>query len=135
MDVYHKVLVKLYELTGGKDSVDVDMVELLKREGFFPSLQSILQRMLDESWIAETSRTNTVRITHWGVAEARRTVADTPDKSIALSKDTNRLIAEMRDAAIIAEDFAATPSPDKFNNLEQKFSELSAIISRIKSNV
>lgn len=135
MDVYHKVLVKLYEITGGKDSVDVDMVELLKREGFFPSLQNILQRLLDESWVAETSRTNIVRITHWGVAEARRTVTDTPDKAFALSKDTNRLISEMRDAMIIAEDFSTSPSPEKFKNLEQKYSELNGIIARIKGNV
>lgn len=135
MDVYHKVLVKLYEDTGGKDSVDVDMVDLLKREGFFPSLQNILQRLLDESWVAETSRSNIVRITHWGVAEARRTVTDTPDKAIALSKDTTRLITEMRDATILAEDFSASPSPEKFKNLEQKFSELAALVSRIKINV
>lgn len=135
MDVYHKVLVKLYEDTGGKDSVDVDMVDLLKREGFFPSLQNILQRLLDESWVAETSRSNVVRITHWGVAEARRTLTDTPDKSVALSKDTTRLITEMREATILAEDFSASPSPEKFKNLEQKFSELAAIVSRIKINV
>ena len=36
MDVYQKVLVKLIEVTGGKDNVDADMVELLKKEASIP---------------------------------------------------------------------------------------------------
>jgi hypothetical protein len=34
MDVYHKILTRIYEVTGGKDTVEVDLNDLLKQEGF-----------------------------------------------------------------------------------------------------
>ena len=43
MDVYHKILVKLYEVTGGRDSKKVDFAELLKKEGFYPSYADIFK--------------------------------------------------------------------------------------------
>ena len=62
MDAFHKILVRIYEITGGRDSVDVDMVELTKKEGYFPSIDSITEMLKSESWVTE-SRPNTVRIT------------------------------------------------------------------------
>ena len=32
MNVYHKVLTKVYEISGGKDNQDVDLIELLRRK-------------------------------------------------------------------------------------------------------
>ena len=47
MDVYQKVLVKLYEVTGGKDTQTVDLKELVKELGFlgsYPDIFSMLSR-------------------------------------------------------------------------------------------
>ena len=32
MDVYHRVLVKLFEVTGGKETEIIDLKELVKKE-------------------------------------------------------------------------------------------------------
>ena len=37
MDVYHKVLARLLEATGGRESEKVDIKELVKKEGFLSS--------------------------------------------------------------------------------------------------
>lgn len=86
MDVYHKVLAKIYEMTDGKETVNVDLKDLLKTEGFFSSLDSISKHLSTESWVTETPKQNIVRITHWGVAEAKRVLSNTPDLAEAATK-------------------------------------------------
>ena len=135
MDVYHKVLAKLYEMTGGRDSVDVDLAELLKKEGFFPSLDNISTHLLGESWVTETARQHTVRITHWGVAEAKRTLSNSPDKNKALTKEANRLLASTREMQIMLEEFVESPDSDKFKVIEQRMSEMTAAAGKIRSNL
>lgn len=124
MNVFHKVLVKIFELTGGKDSVEVDLVELLKKEGFFPSIDSISRQLLDESWITEGSRKNIYKITHWGVAEAKRVLSNVPDKVNEIDKDSTRLLTEARELCIMLEEFAAKPDSKKFDRIEKRISEL-----------
>ena len=124
MNVFHKVLVKIFELTGGKDNVEVDLVELLKKEGFFPSIESISKQLLDESWITEGSRKNTCKITHWGVAEAKRVMSNAPDKANDVEKECNRLLREARDLIVMLEEFASKPDPKKFDRVEKRISEL-----------
>lgn len=124
MNVFHKVLVKIYDLTGGKDSVEVDLVDLLKKEGFFPSLDSISRQLQDESWVTEAGRKNIVRITHWGVAEARRVMANAPDKANELDKNSTRLLNEARELIIMLEEFAAKPESKKFDRIEKRISEI-----------
>lgn len=135
MDVYHKILVKIYELTGGKDSVDVDMSDLLKREGFFPSLESITQHLQDESWITETKHRFVVRLTHWGEAEAKRVAADLPDRNQLVAKDAARLLSESREFVIMLEEFAASPDGDKLGTIEKRHADLSPLIKRIGQNI
>ena len=124
MNVFHKVLVKIFELTGGKDNVEVDLVELLKKEGFFPSIDSISRQLLDESWITEGSRKNTCKITHWGVAEARRVLSNAPDKVNEVEKESTRLLTEVRGLIIMLEEFATKPDSKKFDGIEKRISEL-----------
>ncbi len=45
MDVYHKVLSKLYQVTDGKDSHAVDLKDLVKSLGFLGSYDDILQQL------------------------------------------------------------------------------------------
>ncbi len=135
MDVYHKVLSKIYEEAGGKETVEVDLNDLLKREGFFSNIQGITAHLTGESWVTETARKYVVKITHWGVAEAKRVKADLPDRNQVVSKDANRLLAETREFVIMLEEFAGDPSPDKFGNVQKRFGEIDAIVKRLASTV
>lgn len=132
MDVYHRVLAKLYEITGGKDTQDVDFADLLKREGFFPSIDDIKKHLSGESWITETSRTNVVRITHWGVAEAKKARSSTPDGVSETRRNANRLKDKARDFMIAAEEYAGAPSADSLKALEKNFRELEASVAKLK---
>lgn len=134
MDVYHKVLTKIYSVTDGRENADVDLAELLKKEGFFPSIDDIRTYMSSESWIAETNRTNIIRITHWGVAEAKRTLSNAPDKNKLIEKDSARLISTARELLVMAEELAGAPSEDKLKPIDDKISESAAIVNRIRAN-
>ncbi len=134
MDVYHKVLTKIYSITDGRDNADVDLAELLKKEGFFPSIDDIRTFMSSESWIAETDRTNIIRITHWGVAEARRSLSNVPDKAKVIEKESTRLISAVRELLVMAEELAGSPTEDKLKPIDDKMSESSTIVNRIRSN-
>jgi len=78
MDVYQKVLLKLYQVTGGKDSYTVDLKDLVKGQGFLGNYNEIFQMLNGQGWIAETPKANYVRITHWGVKEAKKSGNNLP---------------------------------------------------------
>src|SRR5260221_603568 len=126
MDVYQKVLVKIQEITGGRDSVDVDMSDLLKREGFYPSINDILEKMSTEGWITET-RPKTVRITHWGVMAARKIKNKTPDSANILDKHASRLQMEVKEFVILVEEFNGKITADNFGRIEKKLAEIGVI--------
>lgn len=135
MDVYHKILTRIYEITGGKDSIEVDLNDLLKQEGFFSNVENISQHLLTESWVAETPRPRVVKITHWGAAEAKRVITNTPDVQRELSKEANRLLAESRELIIMLEEFAASPGGKHFKTIEKKFEDLSVRMGKVRSNL
>ena len=120
MNVFHKVLVKIYEVTRGKDSVDVDLVDLLKKEGFYPSIDSISKQLQDEGWITEPGRQHTIRITHWGATEAKRVLSDSPDKANEIEKNSTRLLNEARELVIMLEEFAAKPEMKKLDLIDKR---------------
>ncbi len=131
MDAYHKILALIYELTGGKDSVDVDLAELLKKEGYFPSIDDIREMLTAEGWITE-SRQNIIRITHWGVAEARKAgKSGRPDAARALERESKKLLGEARDLAVVIEEFIADPGDAERKALAKKFGELQAAYARL----
>ncbi len=135
MDVYHKILTKIYEITDGKDGVEVDLNDLLKQEGFFSNVENISQHLLTESWVAETPRPKVVKITHWGAAEAKRVITNTPDVQRELSREANRLLSESRELIIMLEEFATSPSGKNFKTIQAKFADLDAILGKIKDNI
>lgn len=92
MDAYHKMLVKIYEAAGGRESVDVDFVEIVKREGYFPSIEEISNYLRSESWVTE-SRPNVLRLTHWGIAEIKKTFSSTEDGVSSFSSKKEKLVA------------------------------------------
>lgn len=135
MDVYHKVLTKIYEECGGDPSVDVDLIDLLKREGFYANIDNISRRLLDESWVAEASRDYAVRLTHWGQGEAKRLLTNQPDTKLLIAKDATRLLNESREFLIMLEEFAADPSKEKLKTIGKRHSDLGAIMERLDGNL
>jgi hypothetical protein len=135
MDVYHKVLVKLYEISGGKDSVDVDFVTLLKSEGFLPSIEDIREQLSGQSWMTAAPKPNHVRITHWGVMEAKRAQSSGVDTVQVVTKAADKLLAEAKQFIILLEEFVGRPSSGNFDRMNAKLSELNSIASKIKENL
>ena len=137
MDVYQRILLKVYEISGGKDTADVDFADLVKKEGFYSNLPGILDQLISQSWITETSRKNIVRLTHWGVQEAKKLQTSSPEaaKYARTKKETNHLIIEVREFARMLEDFSAEQSKDNFAKVESKFFEINQAIANIKTNI
>lgn len=130
MDAFQKMLVKLNEETKGKESVDVDFIDLTKREGYFPSIDSIVNHMKSEGWITE-SRPNVVRITHWGVAAAKKIGSVRPDAARAVERESKRLLNETREFAVLIEEFIADPTDSRFKAIETKCAALSLQVNAV----
>ena len=130
MNVYHKVLTKVFEVSSGRDNVDVDLVELTKKEGFFASIDSISKQLLDEGWITPGAKKNAVRITHWGAKEAKRVLSSAPDKANELTKESNRLKSEGKELFLLIEELASGPDTGKLEVIEKRLAEMA---SRCKS--
>lgn len=138
MDVYHKVLVKLYEVTGGKDSEAVEFKDLVKGMGFLGSYPDLFKELSRQGWIAETPRPDVVKITHWGVKEAKKSKsgrADISESAKNLLKETNRLIGNTKEFLIILEEFSDDSTEAKFKQVEKKFDDLKGGIDKVKENI
>jgi hypothetical protein len=135
MDVYHRVLVKLYELTGGKESETIDLKELVKKEGYLGSYPQIKEHLSGQSWITETARVDAVKITHWGVTEAKKVNAGGSDNSLVLKKEVNRLISDARELIIFLEELANEVSKENISKSEKKLADINSAIQKLKSSV
>jgi hypothetical protein len=135
MDVYHRVLVKLYEVTGGKPET-VDLKELVKKEGFLGSYPQIFEHLSRQSWIIETPRVDSVKISHWGIKEAQNAQSSGgADDSLTVKKEVNRTISETRELIKILEDLANDVSKDNIAKAEKKLGEINSAIQKLKSSV
>ncbi len=134
MNVYQKILVKLYEMTGGKDSERVDLKDLVKSEGFLPSYRDIFKQMSQQGWIAETGRADVINITHWGVKEAKKLQSGTKDDSREIQKSANRLKEDVKEFMVITEEFAGDVTDDHFKLVQKKFEKIKDAIENLKTN-
>ncbi|HEX8370682.1 MAG TPA: hypothetical protein VF604_19205 [Pyrinomonadaceae bacterium] len=136
MDVYHRVLARLYEITGGKDTKTVDFKDLVKSLGFLGNYPDIFERLSGAGWIAEDKKADFVRITHWGVSEVKKSPATAANQSNNnLKNDANKAIAEAKELALLLEIFASDASKDNLTTVERKIDNLKAVINQIKSNL
>jgi hypothetical protein len=137
MNVYHKVLVRLYETTGGRDTQTVDLKEQVKAQGFLGNFEDIFQRLSSQGWITETSKTNYVKITHWGVKEAQKAASGVTDSDASneLQKNSNRLISDTKEFLALLEEFAADASKENFARVEKKFGQLNSAIGGLKESI
>ena len=134
MDVYHKVLVKLYEVTGGKPET-VDLKELVKKEGFLGSYPQIFEHLSRQSWIIETPRPDSVKISHWGVKEAKSAQTSGDNNLLTVRKEVNRMISETRELTKIFEDLANEASKENIAKAEKKLGEINTAIQKLKTSV
>ena len=135
MDVYHKVLVKLFEVTGGRESETVDLKELVKKEGYLPSYPQIKEHLSGQSWITETARVDAVKITHWGVTEAKKANTVGSDNSQVIKREVNRTISETRELITFLEELANDVSKENISKAEKKLGEINSAIQKLKSSV
>lgn len=135
LDLYHKVLKKLFEATEGKQSQIVDLKDLVKTQGFLGSYPDIFQFLSIQGWIMETSKADYVKITHWGVKEAKKTQSDLPDAPQELKKESERLVKTIKDFLITAEEFADENTEDNLKYLDNKIDEIKSSINKLKDYV
>lgn len=135
MDVYHKVLSRIHKESGGKETVRVDMGELLKQEGFYSNIEQISGHMIKEGWITESDRKEHVQITHWGVAEAKKAARGGTDTSRELEKDSKSLVSVAKEVVVMCEEFEGAPAKKKLANIEKRIADLGKIIEKLDSNV
>lgn len=135
MNVFHKVLVKIHEVAGGKDSVDVDLADLLKKEGYFPNIDNISKQLQDEGWITEPGRKHTIRITHWGIIEVKRVLTDSPDKKNEVDKNSTRMLNEARELIIMLEEFVAKPEKKKLDLIDKRLEEVKSRAGVIREHL
>lgn len=132
MDVYHKILLNLYNVTGGKDSQSVDLKELVKSNCFLGSYEDIFQMLSGEGWIAETPKVNYVRITHWGVSEVKKSGNNESSSAQTAKKEALLLISDAKQFLIMLEDFASDASKGNFESVENKLSQITVAVGKLK---
>jgi hypothetical protein len=75
LDVFHQVLKRLSDTAGGNPRQMVSIVDVLKQEKLFGSIDMILNKFHTEGWIAEAPTKDHVYVTTWGIDEVRRAEA------------------------------------------------------------
>lgn len=142
MNVYHKILIRLYRETDGKTSEKIDFVNLVKNEGFYSSYADILNQLNTQGWIIEAGRDN-VSITPWGVKEAKKLAAGDGGEKAAgshgsskkdLEKAVNRLKSEARELLITTEEFLSTADENSLKAVETKLRDVTAAFKNLKEN-
>ncbi len=134
MNVYKKILVKLFEVTGGKDTEAVDFKELIKSEGFYPSYRDIFKQMSQQGWIAETGREDIIKITHWGIKEAKKVQTGTKDGTREIQRSANRFKEDVKEFLVMTEEFANDITEEHFKLVENKFDKINEAIKELKVN-
>lgn len=135
MDVYHKVLHQLCDVTEGKSSKAVDFKNLVKQMGFHGNYADIFQRLSGEGWIAESPKPDFVSITHWGVAEVKKTSSGTGDVNAEAKREANRAAASSKELTQLLEEFTRKVEKDNFPPIEKKLDELQTAVAQIKKNL
>jgi hypothetical protein len=135
MDVFHKVLTKIYEISGGRETHDVDFIELLKQEGFYPSRDSIKEHLSTEGWIIDSGRPSFVRITHWGMAEAKKAIAGPGTSDNGAEQFTGRLQKAAKDLSAAVNEVVNGPSGKTVKQAEDRLGEISDLLGKIKKSL
>lgn len=133
MDTYRKMLSMVFEAAGGRESVDVDFVEIAKREGYFPSIDDIVTYLKSESWVTE-SRSNVLRLTHWGIAQVRKDA--TGGEAVEGSRKTAEKLRELSLVlSKLSDDLVAEPTSSRIEAFLKKNAEIASVAEQLRSEV
>ncbi|NNE66952.1 MAG: hypothetical protein HKN33_10350 [Pyrinomonadaceae bacterium] len=132
MNVYQKVLIRLYEETGGRDSKAVPLKDIVKELGFLPSYEEIFNRMSGDGWITETSHTDEVNITPWGVREARKVEKGGGDNTREVEKSSNKIKSEVKELLVMTEELAEKATDERLKAVEDKLKVVSNAVDGLK---
>ena len=135
MDVYHKILGRLYELTGGKQNESVDLKELVKEAGFLPSYEDIFRQMSRAGWISESGRGNKVKITHWGVKEAKKGGTGGTDGARELKKLARKLQEEAKELLVMCEELSSETVEGNLKQVEKQLDTVSELAKELKASI
>lgn len=135
MDIYHEVLIKLLEVVDGRDSKAVDFRDLVKKIGFLGNYPGIFERLSQEGWIVEDAKADFVRISHWGIAEAKKSLkGQQPGAEKPSNENATKSIAKAKEFIASLESFARDTSKDNLKKAENKFSELETAFNLAKKD-
>ncbi len=132
MNVYQKVLVRLFEEAGGRDSKAIYLKDVLKDMGFFPSYSDILSQMNHDGWVTETSRTGEVKLTHWGIREAKNLSKGGTDNTREIGRVAGKLKSESKLFGVMIEELVEDVTPDNFQAAEKKLASVSKALEGLK---
>lgn len=134
MDAYHQVLVKLLEETQGRDSKAVDFKDLVKQVGYHGNYPGIFSRLSEEGWIAEDVKADFVRITHWGVTEAKKAKAKADGVAAPTSERAEKCVPLAKDFITALEKYAKDASKDNLKIAVEKFDEMELSFNLAKND-
>ncbi len=135
MNVYQKVLVRVYEETGGRDSKAVYLKDIVKELGFFPSYADIFSQMSHDGWITETSRSDEVNITPWGVRAAKNLQEGVEDNSRQVARAAKKLKSEVKELLVMTEELVGDVNEANMNAVEKKMSAVTAAVEGLKAEM
>lgn len=134
MDVFYKIIGRIYEETGGSEAQAIDLVDLVKREGFYGSYNDIFKELSSRAWIVETGKTDWIKITHWGVKEAKKAQSGETSAD-ALKRQANFLLSVMQELNAAVEEFAKDSTGERLDSLEKKLNEMNKAFADVKANL
>jgi len=135
MDVFHKVLARIYEISGDRETQEVDLIELLKKEGFYANRDSIKDQMSTEGWITDAARPGYVRITHWGMAEAKKASRGGDKQENGVAQQVEKLKTVARELAISIDELGKNATAKSLKSVEQRLTDINSMVAEIKSKI
>ena len=138
MDASHQVLVELYKETNGRETKQIDFIALHKKIGFYANYRDICTRLNREGWISDAPTKDFVSITHWGVAEAKKSlkaISNPEATNDGIKKDAKRATIAAKEFSVMLESFATNPTKETLADAKKKFDEVNEILTQLKSNI
>ena len=135
MNVYQKVLVKLYDETDGRATKAVYLKDIVRDLGFFPSYRDIFSQMSHDGWITETSRSDEVNITPWGIREAKKLRSGVTDNSREIERVAGKLKAVVKQLLVVTEELVEDVNEENLAAVENEIEIVSETLSELKSQL
>ena len=135
MDVFHKVLARIYQISGGRETQEVDLIELLKKEGFYANRDNIKDQMSTEGWITDAARPGYVRITHWGLAEAKKSSGGGKKQENGIGPQIDKLKTSAHELTVSIDELGKNTTAKSLKSVEKHLTDMNGVVSEIKDKL